>query len=114
VDAGLFHDFHPRWAVALSSSLNAGRLPPDYYALVEQNFRGPIPDGLTLVSYDAGPECVAYVESIGVGNSLPEMPLFLRPGFYVPAPLNETYQTAWATFPDALKGMLNRIEGESA
>jgi hypothetical protein len=23
VDAGLFHDFHQRWAVALSSSLNA-------------------------------------------------------------------------------------------
>jgi hypothetical protein len=35
---------------------------------------------------------------VGVGDSLPEMLLFLRPGFYVPAPLDETYQTAWATF----------------
>jgi len=27
------------------------------------------------------------VEFVGVGDALPEMPLFLRPGFYVPAPL---------------------------
>jgi hypothetical protein len=236
VDAGLFHDFHQSWAVALRNRLNAGTLPPDYFALVEQNIRGPIPDvltlrltpgpdrgedrgrdrsggvaiaervprtrltqraeidsylrkanrvtvrhrhgdvvavieivspgnkasraefrtlveksadllrqgvhllvvdlfppgkrdpqgihkviwdefqeeelelpsgkPLTLASYDAGPECVAYVEFVGVGDSLPEMPLFLRPEFYVPAPLEETYQTAWATFPAALKGLL--------
>ena len=53
-----------------------------------------------------GPECVAYVEFVGVGDSLPEMPLFLRPEFYVPAPLEESYQTAWATFPTALQGLL--------
>ncbi|MBC8877204.1 MAG: DUF4058 family protein [Planctomycetes bacterium] len=236
VDAGLFHDFHQSWAVALRNSLNAGTLPSDYFALVEQNIRGPIPDvltlrlspgpdrvadrgpesgggiavatrvprtrltqrteiasylrkasritvrhrhgdvvavieiislgnkasraefralieksadlirqgihllvidlfppgqrdpqglhkaiwdefqeedlelppqkPLTLASYDAGPECVAYVEFIGVGDCLPEMPLFLRPGSYVLAPLEETYQTAWSTFPAALKGLL--------
>ena len=39
VDAGLFHDFHQRWAVALSGGLNAGRLPADYFALVEQYIR---------------------------------------------------------------------------
>jgi len=48
VDAGLFHDFHQTWAVALRNRLNAGTLPPDYFALVEQNIRGPIPDVLTL------------------------------------------------------------------
>jgi hypothetical protein len=236
VDAGLFHDFHQRWAVSLSSILNAGRLPPDYFALVEQNIRGPVPDvltlrlppapdrvgepaaayvnevavaakapkarltqrmksdayvrkasqitvrhrhgkivavieivspgnkssrfefsafvqkssellrqgihllvidllppgkrdpsgihqaiwsefqdedialppdkPLTLVSYDAGPEYVAYVEFVAVGDPLPEMPLFLRPGYYVPTPLEESYQTAWATFPDPLKPLL--------
>jgi hypothetical protein len=236
VDAGLFHDFHQSWAVALRSSLNAGRLPADYFALVEQNIRGPIPDvltlrlaadpdrvaapaaeylhgsavvsqpprtrltqrtetisyvrkasfisvrhrhgdvvavieivspgnkasrgefrtlvqksaelirqgihllvidlfppgkrdpkgihkaiwdefqdedfevpssnPLTLVSYDAGPECVAYVEFVGVGDSLPEMPLFLRPGCHVPIPLDETYQVAWISFPAPLKGLL--------
>ena len=48
VDAGLFHNFHQSWAVALCSALNAGVLPGDYFALVEQNIRGPIPDVLTL------------------------------------------------------------------
>src|SRR5260370_21523909 len=48
VDAGLFHHFHQNWAITLCSALNAGGLPPDYFALVEQNIRGPIPDVLTL------------------------------------------------------------------
>jgi hypothetical protein len=216
VDAGLFHDFHQSWTVALRNALNAGVLPPDYFALVEQRVRGPIPDvltlelapgpegegpaegglavasaaprtrlvrrsepriyaakanrltvrhrhgnavavveivspgtkagragfrafveksayliregihflvidlsppgpcdpqgvhealwdefeehelelppdkRLTLASYDAGEEPVAYVEFVAVGEQLPEMPLFLRPGFYVPAPLEAT------------------------
>jgi len=41
-----------------------------------------------------------------MGDLLPEMPLFLRPEFYVPAPLDETYQTAWGMFPAALQGLL--------
>jgi len=48
VDAGLFHDFHQSWTVALRNALNAGGLPPDYFALVEQRIHGPIPDVLTL------------------------------------------------------------------
>src|SRR5215471_4447006 len=48
VDAGLFHHFHQNWTVGLANALNGGGLPPDYFALVEQNVRGPIPDVLTL------------------------------------------------------------------
>ena len=48
VDAGLFHDFHQSWTVALRNALNAGVLPADHFALVEQNVRGPIADVLTL------------------------------------------------------------------
>jgi hypothetical protein len=240
VDAGLFHHFHQQWATYVCNALNSGKLPPDYFALVEQNIRGPIPDvltlrlspeaerdtergterdreggggvaiaervprtrltrrleldsylrkassvtvrhrhgdvvavleivspgnkasraefqalveksatllrqgvhllvidlfppgkrdpqgihkaiwdefeeqelelpadkPLTLAAYDAGPECVAYVEFVGVGDTLPEMPLFLRPEFYVTTPLEDTYQTAWAMFPAALQGLL--------
>jgi hypothetical protein len=232
VDAGLFHDFHQRWTVALSNALNAGGLPPDYFALVEQRIQGPIPDvlalhlspgpaapangtaalavatapprarlvkraeadiyagkanhiavrhrhgdvvavieiispgnkgsrsevrafvekaadlihhgvhlllidlfppgprdpqgiakavwdefaeedfdlpadkPLTLASYDAGPPRVAYLEPVAVGDVLPSMPLFLKPGFYVPTPLEATYQTTWETFPAPLKGLL--------
>jgi hypothetical protein len=232
VDAGLFHDFHQSWTVALRNALNSGSLPADYFALVEQNIRGPIPDVLTLklapgskgrnngtvglavattpprarlvqksekdayagranivtvrhrhgdvvavieivspgnkagraefrafvnksvdflrqgvhllvidlfppgkrdpqgihkaiwdefaeddvelpqdkplvlASYDAGPPHVAYVETIGVGDSLPDMSIFLEPEVHVPAPLETTYQTTWATFPDPLKKLL--------
>jgi hypothetical protein len=231
VDAGLFHDFHQSWMVALRNALNGGKLPPNYFALVEQHISGPIPDVLTLelaadaaesgdgggvavaaapprarlirrieaeiysrkasrltvrhrhgrvvavveivspgnkgsraefrsfveksadlilqgvhllvidlfppgprdpqgihkalwdeflvedlelppgkpltvASYDAGPPRVAYVEFVGGGDALPEMPLFLRPEVYVPAPLEATYQATWSLFPAALKGLL--------
>ena len=232
VDSGLFHHFHENWTTVLCTALNAGGLPPDYFALLEQNIRGPIPDvltlqlapgtarpsegsaglavtaipprarlvkrseadiyagkanritvrhrhgdvvavleimspgnkgsraefraflqksadllrqgvhllvvdlfppgprdpngvakaiwdefveedfelppdkPLTLVAYDAGPPRVAYVEPVAVGDVLPEMPLFLKPEWYVPAPLEATYQTTWNVFPAALKGLL--------
>lgn len=232
VDAGLFHHFHQQWTSSLCNALNAGKLPPEYFALVEQNIRGPIPDvltlklasgsadsaegtggvavatraprtrltqraeadsyvrkasrivvrhrhgdvvavleivspgnkgsrsefrtrveksadlirqgihllvidlfppgkrdpqgihkaiwdefeeedielppdkPLTLASYDAGPEYVAYVEFVGVGDSLPDMPLFLKPESYVQVPLETTYQATWDVFPAALKGLL--------
>src|SRR6266705_3562202 len=48
VDAGLFHAFHQQWISSLCVSLNGGVLPPEYFALPEQNIKGPIPDVLTL------------------------------------------------------------------
>ncbi|HTU21592.1 MAG TPA: DUF4058 family protein [Gemmataceae bacterium] len=232
VDAGLFHDFHQSWTVALRDALNLGGLPPNYFALVEQRIQGPIPDVLTLqlppgaeepsngttglavatapprthlvrrgeadiyagkanritvrhrhgnvvavieivspgnkasrnelrafveksadlihqnvhllvidlfppgprdpqgiakaiwdefqeedldlppdkplmlASFDAGTERVAYIEPVAVGDVLTDMPLFLKPGFYVPAPLEATYQTTWKGFPAVLKRLL--------
>jgi hypothetical protein len=233
VDAGLFHAFHQSWIITLSRALNAGALPPDYFALPEQSVGGPIPDvltlrlsprheepprtppglavaavpprarlvrraeetiyvrkadriavrhrhgevvavveivspgnkaskgelrafvektskliaqgvhllvidllpptkrdpqgihkaiwdefveedfellsdkRLTLAAYDAGPPPAAYVEFVAVGDTLPDMPIFLKPEFYVPAPLEETYRTTWDDFfPEALKELL--------
>jgi Protein of unknown function (DUF4058) len=233
VDAGLFHAFHDNWVTVLSRALNAGVLPPDYFALPEQSIRGPVldvltlklssgcdePNGtgsglavavapprtrvvrraeeriyvrkadriavrhrhghivavveivspgnkastnalrtfvektsdliaqgvhllvidlfppskrdsqgihkaiwdefveedfalpvdqrLTLAAYDAGPPPVAYVEPIAVGEALPDMPIFLKPDFYVPAPLEETYRTTWVDFfPAPMKRLL--------
>src|ERR1700692_246020 len=48
VQAGIFHAFHHRWIWAISDTLNAGLLPPDYYALPEQQAAGFGPDVLTL------------------------------------------------------------------
>jgi len=48
VDDGLFHAFHLGWIIELCRALNAGTLPPSYFAMAEQSIRGPIPDVLTL------------------------------------------------------------------
>lgn len=48
VEAGVFHDFHQSWIIAIRDVLNARLLPEDYYALVEQVAEGPIPDIVTL------------------------------------------------------------------
>ena len=201
VDAGLFHAFHQDWISVLSRALNTGRLPSDYYALIECAFQGPIsedqsedriyvrkadriavrhrhgqvvavveivspgnkastnelrtfvektsnliaqgvhllvvdlfppskrdlqgihkaiwdqfveedfelPDDkpLTLAAYDAGPPPTAYVELVAVGDTVPDMPIFLKPDFYVPAPLDQTYRTTWDEFfPAPMKRLL--------
>ena len=61
---------------------------------------------LTLAAYAAGRVPVAYVQPVGVGEPLPDMPLFLSPGRYVPCPLEATYQESWRVFPAALKALL--------
>jgi hypothetical protein len=48
VEAAIFHHFHHAWIEELSRTLNAGILPPDYYALSEQHAAGYGPDVLTL------------------------------------------------------------------
>jgi hypothetical protein len=225
-----FHDFHQTWSIALRNELNAGRLPPGYFAMVEQKAGGPEPDvvtleltppagptapgglavdtqppqarfvtrssaaayarkanritvrhpdgdvvavieivspgnkdsrhairsfarkavaflqagvhllivdlfppgrrdpqgihkviwdrvcdepfvlppdkPLTVAAYAAGTETVAYVEPVAVGDSLPDMPVFLTAKQYVLCPLEVTYQTAWSQFPVPLKGPL--------
>jgi hypothetical protein len=198
VDAGLFHDFHQGWIIALSNALHSGVLPSDFFALVEQRIHGPVSDieaeiyaaranrltirhrhgdvvavveivspgnkasrsefrafveksielirhgihllvidlfppgprdpqgihkaiwddfeeeeielpsdkPLTLASYDAGPTHIAYVNFVAVGDALPDAPLFLQPQYYVPAPLESTYQAMWALFPAPLKPLL--------
>lgn len=54
VPDGIFHAFHHGWIWALGEALNAGRLPPDYYALPEQVAAGLGPDVLTLQDRHAG------------------------------------------------------------
>jgi hypothetical protein len=75
--------------------------------LVEEDFQLPADERLTIAAYDAGPPPVAYVEPIAVGEALPDMPIFLKPDFYVPAPLEESYRTTWDDFfPAPMKRLL--------
>jgi hypothetical protein len=61
---------------------------------------------LTLAAYAAGPEIVAYIEPVAVGDALPDHPVFLTPDHYVFCPLEATYQATWAVFPEVLKAPL--------
>ncbi len=54
---------------------------------------------LTLAAYDAGFPPTCYVEPVAVGDVLPDMPLFLAPGWYVRVPLEATYQAAYRGVP---------------
>jgi Protein of unknown function (DUF4058) len=71
--------------------------------LHDEPFTLPSDKRLTLAAYAAGTETVAYVEPVAVGDSLPDMPIFLTADRYVPCPLEATYQTAWEQFPPALR-----------
>lgn len=48
VPAGLFHDFHQSWSINIRNSLNAGLLPTDFMALVEQKSGAKEPDVLAI------------------------------------------------------------------
>jgi hypothetical protein len=69
-------------------------------------FEPPADARLTLVAYDAGVPTTAYVEPVAVGDAMPDMPLFLEPGEYVPVPLEATYQAAWRGVPRRWRDVL--------
>ena len=51
------------------------------------------------------------VENVGIGDPLPDMPVFLTPEEYVLCPLEATYQASWDVFPQPLKGPLLQPPG---
>lgn len=70
----------------------------------ESPFELPPDKPLVLAAYVAGDLSVglsttAYVEPVGVGDSLPDMPAYLDADVYVPVPLEATYRATWATCP---------------
>jgi hypothetical protein len=67
----------------------------------------PPPDQpLTMAAYaiDRHPE--AYVEPVGVGDSLMDMPLFIDMDWYINTPLERTYAAAFRGMPDVWKEVL--------
>ena len=62
---------------------------------------------LTLVAYECDLMTRAYVETVAVGEPLPEMPLFLEPDGCVMVPLETTYQTAFSVMPKRWQSVLN-------
>lgn len=73
----------------------------------DPTYRAPEGKPLTLAAYAAGRRRKrAYIEPIGVGDELPDMPVFLRPGWYVNVPLGPTYQAAWRGVPRRWRDVL--------
>ena len=69
-----------------------GIIAGNWLELAESNIDDP---PLAVVSYDAGEPLTSYLEPLAVGDALPDAPLFLDAGYYVPLPLEATYQAAW-------------------
>jgi hypothetical protein len=72
----------------------------------DEPFEPPPGKPLTVASYVGGEIPTAYVDPVGVGDRLPPAPVFLSETRYIPAPLEETYQEAWAVFPAMLKELV--------
>ena len=73
----------------------------------DEPFEIPAGKPLIVASYIGGDVPTAYVESVGIGDPLPSLPIFLSDSRYIPAPLESTYLEAWAVFPALLKELID-------
>jgi hypothetical protein len=85
----------------------------------DEPFELPPDKPLTLAAYVAGDltagiETTAYVEPIGIGAILPNMPAYLERSGYVPVPLEATYQAAWFSCPADMRELVEtgKLSGE--
>jgi hypothetical protein len=69
-------------------------------------FQSSVDQPLTLVAYECDLTTRAYMETTAVGQSLPDMPLFLEPNGCVMVPLEATYDTAFAALPGRWRAVL--------
>jgi hypothetical protein len=72
VEAGIFHDFHQAWTMAIRNALNHGGLPPDFFAMTEQILGGPIPDVITLQRHPRAKDSAAPGGGIAVAEAPPQ------------------------------------------
>jgi hypothetical protein len=68
---------------------------------------------LLVAAIDAGEPLTAYVDSLAVGDLLPDSPLFLAPGWYVNVPLEQTYQASWGVTPKPIRDLLTLPQTEA-
>jgi hypothetical protein len=71
--------------------------------ITEEDFALPKDKNRVLVSYETGAERAAYIETVGVGDNLPDMPLILTNSLHVMVPLESTYQATWEASPEAYR-----------
>lgn len=84
-----------------------GAIWQDMVAQSEERIAPPTERPRMLAAYSSGEELAACIEIRNVGDALTDMPVFLTSKTYVRAPLETTYEKAWSSFPEALKGRLD-------
>lgn len=72
----------------------------------EDDYDLPEDEPLTLAAYAAGLNVEVFLEHVGVGRVLPEMPLFLQTDRYINVPLEPTYQGAFEGLPQFWRNVL--------
>jgi hypothetical protein len=87
------------------------RDPQGIHAAVWEEIAGeeyapPAEKPLTLAAYESGLTIRAYVVQVAVGDALTDMPLFLEPEKAVDAPLEATYNAAFAEVPQRWRRVL--------
>ncbi len=109
-EAALLHDVH----LLVVDLFPPGRHDPRgmhgaiWERFDDEPYAVPTDQPLTLASYTAGIQPVAYVEHLAVGSDLTDMPLFLNPDRYVNVPMELTYQAAFRGLPTFLRDSLNQ------
>jgi hypothetical protein len=79
--------------------------------LTSEEIHLPADTQLMLVSYSAGVPQTAYMEPIAVGETLPDMPLFLQSDTFIPIPLEAAYRAAFNDVPARWRDVLERPQG---
>lgn len=74
----------------------------------DEPYAVPPDQPLTLASYTADSQPIAYVEHLAVGSNLIDMPLFLSPDRYINVPMGITYQAAVNGLPKFVRDSLNQ------
>ena len=71
-----------------------------------EDFELPPEQNRVLASYEGDGVFSAFIETIGVGDALPDMPLFLAPGAHILVPLETAYMAAWDDTPPAVQRLV--------
>jgi hypothetical protein len=71
--------------------------------ITDEPFKFPGGKDRLTIAYEAGADFMAFVEPVGVGDVLPNLPVFVAEGEHVPAPLESTYMAAFEACPEAMR-----------
>ena len=67
-----------------------------------EDFEVPSGQNRVLASYEGAGVFSAFIETVGVGATLPDMPLFIAPGVHIMVPLESSYMATWNASPNAI------------